>query len=157
MRNWLPTCAFSAAVLIIACNSTVPVLPLTEVEKAKKKLSDLNATQIQATKKLIETRNLLLSMPQDSPPTREISRQLAILNKQAGDLVAQVFAAELALDAAIKAEKIRKDKEILTADQPAAVDANATANTETNAPNSSVSDPDVPALPGVNPEPTNPE
>ena len=40
-----------------------------EVEKAKKKLSDLNATQIQVTKKLIEKRNLLLSMPQDSPPT----------------------------------------------------------------------------------------
>ena len=75
----------------------------TKVEQARKKLADLNATQIEVTMKLIEKRNLLLSMPKDSPPTREISRQLAILNKQATDLVSQVFGAELALEAAIDA------------------------------------------------------
>ncbi|SVC01650.1 uncharacterized protein METZ01_LOCUS254504, partial [marine metagenome] len=140
---------------IIACNSTVQDRPSTEVktevkteaktevEKAKKKLSDLNATQVQVTKKLIEKRNLLLSMPQDSPPTREISRQMAILNKQAGNLVSQVFAAELALEKAIDAEATRK----------AAADANATARV----PEPSVSGPDVPALPGTKPEPTKPE
>ncbi len=118
--------------LIIACNSTVQDRSSaeakteakteveTEVETAKKKLSDLNATQIQVTKKLIEKRNLLLSMPQDSPPTREISRQLAILNKQAGNLVSQVFAAELALEKAIDAEA--------EAALQAALDANATAS-----------------------------
>ena len=116
------------SLLIIACNSTVQDRPSaeakteveTEVETAKKKLSDLNATQIQVTKKLIEKRNLLLSMPQDSPPTREISRQLAILNKQAGNLVSQVFAAELALEKAIDAEA--------EAALQAALDANATAS-----------------------------
>ena len=116
------------SLLIIACNSTVQDRPSaeakteveTEVETAKKKLSDLNATQIQVTKKLIEKRNLLLSMPQDSPPTREISRQLAILNKQAGNLVSQVFAAELALEKAIDAEA--------KAALQLALDANATAN-----------------------------
>ena len=143
------------SLLIIACSSTIQDRPSTgvetevkteaktEVEKAKKKLSDLNATQIQVTKKLIEKRNLLLSMPQDSPPTREISRQIAILNKQAGNLVSQVFAAELALEKAISAEADRKKVD----------DANATATT----PESSVSGPDVPTLPGTKPEPTKPE
>ena len=120
------------SLLIIACNSTAPVRPLTEVERAaevkqatevkqaRNKLADLNATQIEVTKKLIEKRNLLLSMPKDSPPTREISRQLAILNKQATDLVSQVFGAELRLEAAIDAEA--------KAALQAALDANATAS-----------------------------
>ena len=120
------------SLLIIACNSTVQDRPSaeakteveTEVETAKKKLSDLNATQIQVTKKLIEKRNLLLSMPQDSPPTREISRQLAILNKQAGNLVSQVFAAELGLEAAIDAEaKKRAEEEAAEAEKKAIEDA----------------------------------
>ena len=105
------------SLLIIACNSTVPVRPLTEVERAteveqaRKKLSDLNATQIQETKKLIETRNLLLSMPKDSPPTREISRQLAILQKQAQDLFPQVVKAEVALEKAIARQLDILDKQ----------------------------------------------
>lgn len=82
----------------------------TKVDQARKKLADLNATQNEVTKKLIEKRNLLLSMPKDSPPTREISRQLAILNKQATDLVSQVFGAELALEAAFDAEAEEKAK-----------------------------------------------
>ena len=125
----------------IGCKLTTgPAFPLTEVEKAQKKLSDLNATQVEITKRLLEKRNQLLSLPKDSPPTRNVARQLAILNKQAGDLVSQVFAAELALEAAI-----------------AAADANATAGSSTNAPISSASEPDVPPLPGTKPEPTKPE
>jgi len=96
-----------AGMLFIACGTTAPSgssMRSTKVEQARKKLADLNATQIEVTKKLIEKRNLLLSMPKDSPPTREISRQLAILNKQATDLVSQVFVAELRLEAAIDAE-----------------------------------------------------
>ena len=106
--------------LLIACKTNAPSgssMRLTKVEQERKKLADLNATQIEVTKKLIEKRNLLLSMPKDSPPTREISRQLAILNKQATDLVSQVFAAELGLEAAIHAEG-----EVTL---PAALDANA--------------------------------
>ena len=112
--------------LLIACKTTTPTTPSgssmrsTKVEQARKKLADLNATQIEVTKKLIEKRNLLLSMPKDSPPTREISRQLGILNKQATDLVSQVFAAELRLEAVIDAEA--------KAALQAALDANATAN-----------------------------
>ena len=109
--------------LLIACKTTVPsgsFMRSTKVEQAQKKLADLNATQIEVTKKLIEKRNLLLSMPKDSPPTREISRQLAILNKQATDLVSQVFGAELALEAAIEA---KADGTL-----QAALDANATAS-----------------------------
>ena len=102
-----------AGLLLIACRTTAPSgssgppwssMRSTKVDQARKKLADLNATQIEVTKKLIEKRNLLLSMPKDSPPTREISRQLAILNKQATDLVSQVFGAELRLEAAIDAE-----------------------------------------------------
>jgi len=40
-------------------------------------------------------------MPKDSPLTREVSRQLAIINKQAGDVASEVYKAELALEAAI--------------------------------------------------------
>jgi hypothetical protein len=89
------------------------------VDKARKQLADLNATEIALTAKLIERRNLLLSMPQDSPPTREITRKLAIINKRAQTLASQVFAAELALEQAIDAEE--------TAALNAATDANATA------------------------------
>ena len=112
-----------AGLLLIACRTTAPSgssMRSTKVEQARKKLADLNATQIEVTKKLIEKRNLLLSMPKDSPPTREISRQLAILNKQATDLVSQVFGAELALEAVIDAGA--------KAALQAALDANATAN-----------------------------
>lgn len=161
MRTIVATFILGLGLLVVACNSsnsTASVRPLTEVGRAQKKLSDLNATQIHVTKKLIETRNLLLSTPQDSPPTREISRQLAILNKQAGDLFSEVFAAELALEAAKKVvvDRLVAAKKSKESSKSTAADTNATANTETNAPNSSVSGPDVPALPGVRPEPINP-
>ena len=102
-----------AGLLLIACRTTgssESSMRSTKVDQARKKLADLNATQNEVTKKLIEKRNLLLSMPKDSPPTREISRQLALLNKQATELVSQVFVAELALEAAFDAEAEEKTK-----------------------------------------------
>jgi hypothetical protein len=123
VKKGVITMLILAGLLLIACGTTAPSgssMRSTKVEQARNKLADLNATQIEVTKKLIEKRNLLLSMPKDSPPTREISRQLAILNKQATDLVSQVFGAELALEAAIEAKA--------DATLQAALDANATAS-----------------------------
>lgn len=82
--------------------------PETEVEKAFKMLQDLNATQTEVTGKLIEVRNRLLSMPKDSPPTRELTRQLAILNMRATELVSEVFRAGLEHQAAVLAEQEAK-------------------------------------------------
>jgi len=67
-------------------------------------------------------RGRLLSMPKDSPPTRNLTRQLAILNKRATDIATDIFRAEMALDNARREEAAAQ----------AAADANAT----------------VPALPG---------
>ena len=80
-----------------------------EVEKAYKKLQDLNATQIEVTHKLIGVRNKLLSMPKDSPPTRDLTRQLAILNKRATELVSEVFRAGLEHQAAVQSEQSAKE------------------------------------------------
>tara|TARA_B100000530_G_C15526320_1_gene316728 strand:+ start:104 stop:460 length:357 start_codon:yes stop_codon:yes gene_type:complete len=92
---------------LFACTSKPsgpPSKPLTKVEAAAKTLVDLNATQNQVTKDLIAMRNQLLSMPKDSPPTREITRQLSILNKRATDVATDIFRAEMALEAARREE-----------------------------------------------------
>ena len=84
----------------------------SEVEKAYKKLQDLNATQIDVTGKLIGVRDKLLSMPKDSPPTRELTRQLAILNKRATELASEVFRAGLEYQAAVQAEQEAKMSQV---------------------------------------------
>ena len=71
-------------------------------------------------------RGRLLSMPKDSPPTRNLTRQLAILNKRATDIATDIFRAEMALDNARREEAAAQ----------AAADANATDSNAT-----------VPALP----------
>jgi len=81
-----------------------PVGPKTEVEKAFIKFQDLNSTQVEITGELIDVRNKLLSMPIDAPPTRELTRQLAILNKRATELVSEVFRADLEYQAAVQSE-----------------------------------------------------
>ena len=91
--------------VFIACQTAEPPRPLTEVEKAQQALVDLNATQAEVTQELLEKRNELLGLPRDSPPTREISRQLAILNKRATDLASELFRAELHLEKVIAEEK----------------------------------------------------
>ena len=109
---------------MLACKSkpAPPPKPLTKVEAAAKTLVDLNATQNQLMEDLIAMRGRLLSMPKDSPPTRNLTRQLAILNKRATDIATDIFRAEMALDNARREEAAAQ----------AAADANAT----------------VPALPG---------
>ncbi len=82
-----------------------------EAEKAYKKLEDLNATQIEVTEKLIGVRNKLLSMPKDSPPTRELTRQLAILNKRATELASEVFRAGLEYQAVVQSEQSSKNSQ----------------------------------------------
>ena len=76
----------------------------TEVEKALNNLHDLNATQKKVTFELVDIRNRLLSMPKDSPPTRDLIRQLAVLNKRATELALEVFRADLEYQAAVKAD-----------------------------------------------------
>ena len=109
---------------MLACKSkpAPPPKPLTKVEAAAKTLVDLNATQNQLMEDLIAMRGRLLSMPKDSPPTRNLTRQLAILNKRATDIATDIFRAEMTLDNARREEAAAQ----------AAADANAT----------------VPALPG---------
>jgi hypothetical protein len=114
MRIWL-FIGVGAVALFAACESTPSTAgpkpkpssaqSSTAVDRARKQLADLNATQIALKAAYIEQRNLLLSMPQDSPPTREITRQLAIINSKAQPLLGQVFIAELALERAIEVEK----------------------------------------------------
>ena len=84
----------------------------SEAAKAYKKLQDLNATQIDVTGKLIGVRDKLLSMPKDSPPTRELTRQLAILNKRATELASEVFRAGLEYQAAVQAEQEAKMSQV---------------------------------------------
>ena len=117
MRTWLLICVGAGIALLVACKSTPSTAGpgpkpkpattglTTAVDKARQQLQDLNATDIALTAKLIEQQNLLLSLPQDSPPTREITRQLAIINKRAQTLASEVFGAELALEQAIEAEE----------------------------------------------------
>ena len=120
-------CAVPCFVLVLlgwlACqSSSVNVVqsyePNSELQKAYKKLQDLNATQIEVTDKLIVVRNRLLSMPKDSPPTRDLTRQLAILNKQATELVSEVFRAGLEYQAAVQSERDAKDRQNSTNSPP---------------------------------------
>ena len=126
MRFCLAAIVIVSLVGLFACTSKPsgpPSKPLTKVEAAAKTLVDLNATQNQLMEDLIAMRGRLLSMPKDSPPTRNLTRQLAILNKRATDIATDIFRAEMALDNARREE--------------AAADANATDSNAT-----------VPALPG---------
>ena len=124
VRRWVLAIFVGGLAWMLACKSkpAPPRKPLTKVEAAAKTLVDLNATQNQLMEDLIAMRGRLLSMPKDSPPTRNLTRQLAILNKRATDIATDIFRAEMALDNARREEAAAK----------AAADANAT----------------VPALPG---------
>ena len=107
MRFCLAAIVIVSLVGLFACTSKPsgpPSKPLTKVEAAAKTLVDLNATQNQVTKDLIAMRNQLLSMPKDSPPTREITRKLSILHKRAADVATDIFRAEMALEAARREE-----------------------------------------------------
>ena len=73
---------------------------------------------------LIDIRNQLLSMPADSPPTRELTRRLAILNKKAQELAFEEFRASRVYETAVEEEA--------EAQRQAALDANATANAQTD-------------------------
>ena len=101
-----------------------PDRSLTEVEKALQEWLDVNATKTANEKELIEIRNQLLSMPADSPPTRELTRRLAILNKKAQELAFEEFRASRVYETAVEDEA--------EAQRQAALDANSTANTPTN-------------------------
>ena len=121
--------AWKAAVWVLvgmvgwmACQG--PNRPLTEVEKALQAWHDVNATKTANEKELIDIRNQLLSMPADSPPTRELTRRLAILNKKAQELAFEEFRASRVYEAAVEDEAEAK--------RQAALGANATANAQTN-------------------------
>ena len=101
-----------------------PDLPLTEVGKALQAWHDVNATKTANEKELIDIRNQLLSMPADSPPTRELTRRLAILNKKAQELAFEEFRASRVYETAVEDEA--------EAQRQAALDDNATANALTN-------------------------
>ena len=100
---------FVAGSILAGCKTTAPQETSTGTStgvstgtgEERRKLALLRATQVEVTRRLTQQRDLLLSMPKDSPLTREVSRQLAIINKQAGDVASEVFKAELALEAAI--------------------------------------------------------
>lgn len=100
--------------------------PQTEVEKALQAWRDVNATKTANEMELIDVRNQLLSMPADSPPTRELTRRLAILNKKAQELAFEEFRASRVYETAVEDEA--------EARRQAALDANATANAVTNSP-----------------------
>ena len=78
--------------------------PLTEVEKALQAWRDVNATKTANENELIDIRNKLLSMPADSPPTRELTRRLAILNKKAQELAFEEFRASRVYETAVEDE-----------------------------------------------------
>ena len=105
-------------VLCIACNTGGRINPQranSASELALMKLKDLNSTQIKTTEQLIKVRNKLLSFPADSPPSRELTRKLAILNKKATTLTSEVFRAELEYQAALEEEarvRAQSDSEI---------------------------------------------
>ena len=101
-----------------------PDRPVTEVEKALNAWRDVNATKTANEKELIDIRNQLLSMPADSPPTRELTRRLAILNKKAQELAFEEFRASRVYETAVEEEA--------EAQRQAALDANATANAQTD-------------------------
>ena len=101
-----------------------PDRPLTVVGKALQAWRDVNATKTANEKELIDIRNQLLSMPADSPPTRELTRRLAILNKKAQELAFEEFRASRVYETAVEDEA--------EAQRKAALDANATAEAQTN-------------------------
>ena len=103
-------------VVMSACITSFPspTESPTEVGKALNKLRDLNATLGEVNKELVDTRNRLLLKPKDSPPTRDLIRQLAILNKRATELVQEAFVADLEYQAAVRADiEARREAELL--------------------------------------------
>ena len=116
-RVWIKVWFGLALVGWVACQSSSSRVvhaggSNSEVAKAYKKLQDLNATQIDVTGKLVGLRDKLLSMPKDSPPTRELTRQLAILNKRATELASEVFRAGLEYQATVQAEQEAKMSQV---------------------------------------------
>ena len=101
-----------------------PNRPLTEVEKALQAWRDVNATKTANENELIDIRNKLLSMPADSPPTRELTRRLAILNKKAQELAFEEFRASRVYETAVEDE--------VEAQRRVGLDANATAKSQAN-------------------------
>ncbi len=125
-RIWVVLCFGLAFIGWMACKSPSGEKaqssgPKSEVEQAYRKLQDLNATQIEVTDKLIGVRNQLLSMPKDSPPTRDLTRQLAILNKRATELVSEFFRAGLEYQAAVQSEQDAKDRQNSTNSPPSLI------------------------------------
>ena len=99
MRLWATAMVGVSFLALLSCKSkpsVQPPKPLNKVEAAAKTLVDLNATQNQLMEDLIAMRGRLLSMPKDSPPTRNLTRQLAILNKRATDIATDIFRAGIA-------------------------------------------------------------
>jgi hypothetical protein len=85
-----------------------------EVGIALSNLRDLNATLKSVNRELIDVRGRLLSNPKDSPPTRDLIRQLAILNKRATELAQDVFRADLEYQAAVEADiEAKREAELL--------------------------------------------
>ena len=85
-----------------------------EVGIALSNLRDLNATLKSVNRELIDVRGRLLSNPKDSPPTRDLIRQLAILNKRATELAQEVFGADLEYQAAVEADiEAKREAELL--------------------------------------------
>ena len=116
-RVWIKIWFGLALIGWVACQSSSSRVVQTggsksEAAKAYKKLQDLNATQIDVTGKLIGVRDKLLSMPKDSPPTRELTRQLAILNKRATELASEVFRAGLEYQAAVQVDQETKMSQV---------------------------------------------
>ena len=102
--------------VLSACVTPSPLSPASsaEVEKTLGNLRDLNATLKAVNEELIDVRGRLLSNPKDSPPTRDLVRQLAILNKRATELATDVFRADLEYQAAVKADiEARREAELL--------------------------------------------
>ncbi len=149
MKGSLALFLLALSFLLVACKTTTTSKLRTEkVEEARRKFSDLKATEEQVEERLTEAKNLLVSLPQDSPLTREAARQLAVLNKQATDLAPRVFAAELALEGAIKAEDARQTT--VGATVPTLPETKPETKPETN------TGPSLPKLPEVKPELTLP-
>jgi len=102
--------------MLTACSTSSPSSTgsSAEVEKALGNLRDLNATLKSVNRELIDVRGRLLSNPKDSPPTRDLIRQLAILNKRATELAQNFIRADLEYQAAVKADiEAKREAELL--------------------------------------------
>jgi len=100
-----------------------------DVDFARLKFEGLAEREKALTSEVIAQRNRLLSLPQDSPTTRNITRYLAIINKEVQSLAGRVFGAQLAYDKAVQDETNAR----VEAKLDAAVKAAAATSAETNA------------------------